>query len=253
MSSSFSKNILLTIQYDGTSLTGWQDNKSNRSVEQKLKKAIHKILETEPKLQAVSRTDAGVHALDQKVNFTLTKNIPIENLPRAINTHLPKDIRVISAEEKPVSFHPTLDCQSKEYWYFLCLNTHQLPFFRKTSWHVYHNLNIDQMRQAALCLLGEHDFSSFCTLLKYRNYENHICRIDKIEIELLGKERLKIKVQGNRFLYRMVRAIVGNLVAVGKGEMEAIDLLAILKSKDRKRAALTAPAHGLFLAKASYL
>ncbi len=253
MSPSFSKNILLTIQYDGTHLAGWQDNKGVKTVEKKLKNALMKLLKIEVSLQAVSRTDAKVHALDQKVNFFLTKDFPIKRLPRAINAYLPTDIRVIGAEEKPMTFHPTLDCKTKEYWYYLCLNTHQLPFFRNISWHVHSYLDTSLMKDASQFLLGKHDFSAFCSLLKYRNYKDHICTIEKIEIEALDDNRLKICIQGNRFLYKMVRALVGSLVSVGKGQCTAKELQGILESQDRSKASSTAPAHGLFLANVCYL
>lgn len=253
MSSSFSKNILLTINYDGSKLFGWQDNQTSRTVENALQNALTKILGYSVDLQAVSRTDAGVHAMDQKINFFLEKPFPIEKLPLAINSHLPKDIRITDAIEKPLSFHPTLDCISKEYWYFLCMKTHQIPFFRKYSWHVHHTLNFESMREASKYFIGRHDFSAFCTLLKYREYKDHNCTIESIQIDKLEGERLKISICGDRFLYRMARALVGNLIAVGKGDLLPFDMKTILESKKREKAMQTAPPHGLFLAKVNYL
>lgn len=252
MSASFSKNILLTLEYDGSDFLGWQDNGQGPSIERKLRNSIEKILDHKIKLQAASRTDAGVHAIDQKVNFTLTRDIPDQKLPRAINTHLPKSIRVTHAMTKPSSFHPTLDCLDKTYTYFLCSERYQLPFFRKTSWHIHSDLDLAMMQEAANLLLGNHDFTAFCTLSKFRGYEHHRCHMKNIQIESLEEGRLAISLQADRFLYRMARAIVGNLVAVGKSKISPDELFEILNRKERKLALMTAPAHGLFLSHVRY-
>lgn len=128
---------------------------------------LEKILQHPINLQAASRTDAGVHALGQEVNF-LTPKIELE-LPRlciSLNQLLPRDIAVLSAMEMPENFHPTIDCALKEYHYWICYSSYQLPQNRLYSWHVHSALNIEEMKLAANLMTGEHDFTSFTNAKK---------------------------------------------------------------------------------------
>ncbi len=128
-------NIKLLIAYLGTSYLGWQKTPMGPSIEEALEKALSIVLQEEKKLQAASRTDAGVHAQGQVVNFTLSSFKDLKRLKASLNGCLPKDIVVLSAQEMPESFHPTLDAIKKEYIYEICNSTVQLPFHRNTSWH----------------------------------------------------------------------------------------------------------------------
>ncbi len=252
--SSSGSNIKLTLAYLGTSYAGWQKAHPLPSIEETLEKALSKILQHEVKLQAASRTDAGVHAEGQVVNF-FTPNPMMRELPKAtfvfrLNGCLPKDIAVISAEEMPDGFHPTLDATRKEYWYHICNSATQLPFHRQTSWHIY-SLDRDAMREAAGHLIGAHDFSAFCKDRRLWD-RNPICNLEKIEIEDLPHERVRISLTGDHFLFRMARNIVGTLAHVGCGKIEVDKVPLILKGLDRTQAGVTAPAHGLTLKRVFY-
>lgn len=248
-------NIKLTIAYLGTSYAGWQKAHPAPSIEETLEKALSKILQHEVKLQAASRTDAGVHAEGQVVNF-FTQNQIVNQLPKStvvfrLNSCLPKDIAVTSAEEMPANFHPSLDCIKKEYWYHICNSLTQLPFHRQTSWHIPYPLNKEAMRKAANYLIGTHDFSAFCKDRRLWN-RNPVCHLEKIEIEDLSHQRLRISLTGDHFLFRMARNIVGTLLHVGCGKIDAEVVPSILSSLDRTQAGVTAPAPGLSLKRVFY-
>lgn len=247
------QNIKLVIAYDGGAYRGWQKTPMGPSIESTLQQVLEKILQHATPLQAASRTDAGVHAEGQVVNFFTSKtDLNLNRLKLSLNSLLPKDISVLSVEKMAPSFHPTLDCKGKEYRYYICYGSAQLPHHRLYSWHYPYPLELNLMHQALPYLLGSHDFSSFCNVKKnasYAHFNREINRIDLVELE---KERLCICIEGNHFLYKMVRNIVGTLLYVGRGKIKIEDIPLILKSGDRTQAGVTAPAHGLFLYRVHY-
>jgi len=248
-------NIKLLIAYDGTPFLGWQKTKNNdtpASVEEALEKALETILQHKVKLQAASRTDAGVHAEGQVVNFFLEKPFSLKSLCYKLNCLLPKEISVLSAEEMASDFHPTLMTKGKEYWYHLCNGPIQNPFFRATSWHFPYPLAIDLMKEAAQEWLGTHDFSSFCNERQEWD-RNPICHLEKIDILLLEGDRLRFCIRGDHFLYKMVRNLVGTLAYVGCGKLSLEEAKFLLDRKDRTFAGMTAPAHGLTLKEVLYV
>ena len=238
----------MILSYEGTNYLGWQKTKMGPSIEETLEKALSQVLRHPVKLQAASRTDAGVHATGQVVNFFTPTTDDLSLLKKSFNGVLPRDISVLSLEEMPPSFHPTLEAQGKEYHYHICLNQVQLPFHRLSSWHFPTPLDIDEMRQAAEHLIGKHDFSAFTS----EPLDDNVREIFNIDISLSVPGRLQITVAGNRFLYKMVRTIVGTLVYTGCNKLKASDISHILLNKERSQAGLTSPAHGLFLHKVFY-
>jgi tRNA pseudouridine38-40 synthase len=246
-------NIKLVIAYDGTSYLGWQKTRMGPSIEATLQAAIEQIMQDPAPLQAASRTDAGVHAQGQVVNFHTSKSdLDLLKLRISLNSLLPKDIVVLQAELMPTTFHPTLDCIGKEYRYYLCYGPTQLPNLRFYSWHVPYLLNVDLMRQALPLLIGKHDFTTFCNVKKNAHYTNHVREVQLLEINELEDKRLCFRIKGNHFLYKMVRNIVGSLVYIGRGKISLEQLPAILQSHSRPKAGMTAPAHGLFLHQVFY-
>lgn len=246
-------NVKLTLSYDGNNFLGWQKTSMGRSVEEELQKVLEQILQEPIQLQAASRTDAGVHALGQVVNFyTKKEELPLSKLKISLNSLLPKDIAVLELETAPANFHPTLDCIGKEYHYHLCYGSTQIPMHRFYSWHYPHKLNLQLMRQASSYFLGTHDFSSFCNYKKNSNYVHHERTINSIEFVELPQDRLRIEIRGNSFLYKMVRNLVGTLAYVGCGKIPLEHIPTILKKKDRTLAGMTAPAHGLCLYEVFY-
>lgn len=246
-------NIKLIVAYDGVRYLGWQKTIAGPSVEEALKTALERLLQQNVKLQAASRTDAGVHAHHQVVNFYTTKEtIDLGKLLLGINALLPNDISIMDIEMAPESFHATVDCCKKEYRYMICNAHMQYPQNRHFSWHYPLKLNIDAMRRAAEFLIGTHDFTSFANIKKNEPYESHIRTIESINIVELSGGRIEIQITGNSFLYKMVRNIVGTLVYVGAGKLSAEAMPEILTNKDRTVAGVTAPAHGLTLFKVFY-
>lgn len=237
------RNIRLLLAYEGSNYLGWQKTAMGPSIEETVEKALSQVLQHEVKLQAASRTDAGVHAEGQVVNFFTPKQISLKSL----NSLLPPDISILAMEEASPTFHPTLGARGKEYLYAMCLGPTQLPFHRSFSWHFGLSLDLEKMKKAAKDLIGEHDFSAFTN----ERQANNVRILHRITFDP-SPNRLKIRVAGNNFLYKMVRNIVGTLLYVGCGKIESDALTDILKSKDRSRAGVTAPAHGLVLKKVFY-
>lgn len=247
------QNIKLTVAYDGTAYLGWQKTAMGSSIEQMLEQSLSQILQEQVTLQAASRTDAGVHATGQIVNFfTEKQNIQLKALQIGLNALLPKDISVLNVEVANGSFHPTVDCLSKEYHYHLCYHSAQLPQHRFYSWHFPRHFDINLMRQAASLLIGEHDFSAFCNFKKNSTYAHYIRNVSSIHLVELPDSRLRFEIRGNNFLYKMVRNLVGTLVYVGCGKIDVKAIPDIIESKQRPQAGVTAPAHGLCLQKVYY-
>ncbi len=245
------KNIKLLIAYDGTSFLGWQKTPLGPTIEESLEIVLEKIFQEKIILQAASRTDAGVHAEGQVVNFfTKKSNLDLAKCKKSINALLAPSIVVLKLEEACQDFHPTLDNHGKKYQYFVCNTAHQLPKHRFFSWHVPSPINLTKMRIAAKELLGEHDFSAFCNELSSSN-KNPQCTLHSIHIEE-KQGQLIFTVIGDRFLFRMMRNLVGTLVYIGLGKISPQDLTQILESKKRANAGVTAPAHGLYLIEVFY-
>lgn len=247
------KNIRLIIAYDGSSYHGWQDAKSGPSVEGELRNVLEQVLQHKITLQAASRTDAGVHARHQVVNF-FTNRVPLhtEKLLISLNSLLPGSVAVVSVDEVDQDFHPTLHCTSKEYRYYICNSTWQYPEYRDTSWHYPSVLDVEKMEAAAKNFVGVHDFSAFTNVKKNETYEDHIRQILDVSIDRLPRSRLCIRVKGVKFLYKMVRNIVGTIVYVGTGKITVDEVDTIFAKKNRIDAGVTAPAHGLFLHSITY-
>ena len=243
-------NLKLVIAYDGRAYLGWQKTRMGPSIEATLQEVIEQIIQHPTPLQAASRTDAGVHAQGQIVNFLTSKmDLNLDKFRASLNSLLPKDIVVLQAEWMPMSFHPTLDCISKEYRYFLCFGPTQLPHHRFYSWHVPYILDIEIMRQALPLLIGTHDFAAFCNVKKNARYSHYVREIQFLDLVELENKRLCLHIRGNHFLYKMVRNIIGTVVSIGRGKISLEMLPAILQSRSRPEAGMTAPAHGLFLFK----
>ncbi|HSX04404.1 MAG TPA: tRNA pseudouridine(38-40) synthase TruA [Rhabdochlamydiaceae bacterium] len=244
------KNIKATVAYAGTHYLGFQKTKEGPSIEESLEKALAQILRKEVRIQAASRTDRGVHAQGQVIHF-FTEVENLSALKKSVQAVLPKDIALLSLEFASADFHPTLDCHSKEYHYFICNSPFQLPFYRDLSWHYPYSLDLELIRKAAKMLHGAHDFSAFSNQ-KLEDPESGVREIYSLTAEALPQSRMQISVIGNRFLYKMVRTIVGTLVYIGQGKIPLESLPLILQSRDRTQAGVTAPAKGLFLHKVNY-
>ena len=245
------RNIRVTIAYDGTEFLGWQKTKEGPSVEEALSFALEKVLQEPLSLQAASRTDAGVHADGQVVNFFLESTLlSLGRLQYSANALLPSSIRILAIEEAPIDFHPSLDAQGKEYQYFIANTRYEKPKNRFYSWHVAKPLDLPLMQEISQALLGTHDFSAFST--EYTaNPKDPICTLTEINVTQ-ERELVRISIKGDRFLFRMMRGLVGTLVYIGCGRLPESSLQEILESGQRAKAGVTAPAHGLHLTEVFY-
>jgi len=244
------RNIKLTLGYDGTDFNGWQTQPGYRTVQESLEQAIAKLTgEQCVRVNASGRTDAGVHALGQVVNFYSTTQLSSDVLVRAINAHLPADIVVREAADEPQSFDANHDAKRKLYRYVIHDGAVPDPFLRKYSCQSRHPLDAAAMRRAAEPLKGRHDFHSFET--DWPNRMSSVRTITHLSVNRFG-DWIWIDVEADGFLYNMVRAIAGTLMNVGRGYWPEEQVIKILAAEDRAQAGPTAPAQGLFLVRVTY-
>lgn len=244
------KRIKCELMYDGSRFSGYQSQPKDRTVQQELERALWRIhKKTSIKTHASGRTDAGVHAMGQVVHFDTPIMMPAERWARALNGELPNDISVKQTEEVPDTFHARYSVSGKEYRYCLYRTPYRDPFRRVHAHHYPYALDIERMKEAAAHLIGEHDFTSFCSTKSDK--ENKVRTVTNISFLEQGDD-VEIHFAGSGFLYNMVRIMVGTLLKVGSGRLEPGDVAAILKAKDRNRAAQTAPAEGLYLWRVYY-
>ncbi len=241
------KNYYLLIAYDGTNYLGWQKTRYGKSIQEEIEDKLSKILQEDIFLQAASRTDKGVHAYGQVANFTTSSNINKNKLLHSLNRLLPKDIIIREIKEMPISFHPSLDSKKKEYVYHLFFGPYQLPKQKNFSWHFPYKLNIELMQKEKEKLLGKNNFSSFAN----KKHENPFCTIFSIDIALSPCE-IAFHIVGDKFLYKMVRNIVGTLAYIASGKLDKNILPYLLKNSSRKDAGMSAPAKGLTLQQVYY-
>jgi tRNA pseudouridine38-40 synthase len=246
------RNIKLKIAYDGSAYCGWQKTQIGPSIEGTIESVLSRILQHPIKLQAASRTDAGVHAFGQIINFFTDREITLDKLKYSLNCLLPRDIAVNGMEIAADDFHPTLDCKGKEYHYHVCYHKIQLPHERHYVWHYPYAVDLQKIRDTIPLLIGQKDFSSFCNARLIDPYPHYIRNLEAIELEEYSEGFMRFKIYGNNFLYKMVRNLVGTLVYVGVGKIKCEEISDILLAKDRTKAGLTAPAHGLCLFEVKY-
>lgn len=243
----------LIIAYDGTNYSGWQIQKIGLGVQQKVEEALAKIFPSVKRIHSSSRTDTGVHALGMVAHVEIPKTefkMHVTKLALALNAHLPPDIRVMSAKRCAGKFQARFDAKGKQYRYFVWNHHAMNPLLRHQAWHVSHKLDLPAMRAAAKHFLGKHDFKSLAATRGYE-MESTVRTLTRCDIQKKG-ELLTFLIEGDGFLYKMCRGIVGTLVQVGQGKIPATEISKILASKDRKVAGMTAPAHGLVLWKVFY-
>ncbi|HSN25896.1 MAG TPA: tRNA pseudouridine(38-40) synthase TruA [Kofleriaceae bacterium] len=243
------RHIRLVVEYDGSELHGWQRQRGQPTVQQHLEEALGSLLQHEVQVAGASRTDAGVHARGQVAAFRTEKPIPLHGIRRGLNSLLPDSIAVRSATEVDESFHPRFSATGKHYRYTILTSPERSPRWRARAWHHPEPLEVHAMIAAARALTGEHDFAAFraagCTA------KTTMRRVDSITFTRIG-ELLEVDVRGNAFLRMMVRILVGTLTEVGTGRRTPAQVAEILASKDRTKAGITAPAHGLELLAVHY-
>lgn len=243
----------LIIAYDGTNYSGWQIQKVGTGVQELVENALAKIFPGSHRLHSSSRTDTGVHALGMVAHVVLPKalvKVTPYKLRLALNAHLPEDIRVVEVRKAKPDFHARFDATGKQYRYFVWNHSAMNPLLRSQAWHVPQELDLAQIKQAASCFVGKHDFRSFATNRGYA-FNDTVRTLTRCDVKRNGP-LLTFIIEGDGFLYRMCRGIVGTIVQSGRGRFCPEDIAHMLKRKDRRLAGMTAPAHGLVLWKVNY-
>ncbi len=241
--------VKLTLAYDGTAYHGWQRQHRLRTVQGTLEDALQQIAGEPVVLYGAGRTDAGVHAEGQVAHFLSTRCLTPTDWTRALNALLPMDIAVRAAEGVPDTFHARFSAKEKQYLYRIHNGTIRDVHRQHLLWHIPKRLNVGRMRKAAAFLVGDHDFTSFCASGSLQK-DTHVY-LKAIVIQK-RKDEITLTFTAQRFLWRMVRNLVGLLVKVGTGAVLPETLPAILDARDRRAAGPTAPAHGLYLLKVAY-
>ncbi len=241
--------IALLVQYDGSAYHGWQIQKDPETVQGYLESSLQTVFGQKIGLFGSGRTDSGVHALGQVAHFEIaTSPIPVENLWKALNRHLPDDIRLIASVEVKDDFHSRFAAVRRQYLYQLTTSPNVLD--RNTQWYVRHQLDISKLETLSKLILGEHDFSSFC--YAGTETENMICNLAQADWEVHQSGVLRFTIAGDRFLHHMVRMLVGSMIEVARGKWEVDHFESLVINPNRKSHTVTAPAHGLALMQVSY-
>lgn len=243
------KNIKLTIEYEGTNYSGWQDQNNAITVEGKLREALEEMTKEKIKLFGSGRTDGKVHALGQVANFFTNSTIPGERYKYALKFLLPDDITIVESEEVDLNFHARFSATRKRYKYIVYNGKLRSAIYRNFSYHVSHNLDINEMIRASKYFIGTHDFRSF--MASNANVHSTIRTIHEILIEE-DNGLIEFTIEGSSFLHNMVRIMVGTLIFVGVGRINADEIPKIISDKNRKSAGPTVPPQGLFLEKVYY-
>ncbi len=242
-------NYQLTIQYDGGRYKGWQRLGNNENtIQGKIEDVLSEMVGKKVEITGSSRTDAGVHALAQIANFKISENLTEAEIKNYLNRYLPQDISITEVVSVSERFHARYNAKDKTYVYKIWNEDYTHPFMRKYSMHVEKKLNIATMKEACQFFIGEHDFTAFSNAKsKKKSMVRHIYSMNIKE----SGGFIEIRVRGNGFLYHMVRKMVGTLITVGLGEIEAENIPGILNSKERNQAGF-ADACGLYLEKIDF-
>jgi tRNA pseudouridine38-40 synthase len=250
-----SRNLKLTLSYDGSDFSGWQIQPDASTIQGALASAIGRVTGENVLPQGSGRTDAGVHALAQVATFSTSSPIPVENFVKALNDVLPPSIRILDVSDVAADFHARRSARAKTYRYRIYRGPICSPFLARYVWHFPYPLDENAMAEAAPAITGEHDFTSFAAVDPERGQENagasNRRTISASSFDRQGEE-LTYTVRGSGFLHHMVRNLVGTFILVGKGTLQPRDIERILDAHDRSEAGATAPACGLFLVDVEY-
>ena len=242
-------NIKVVLEYDGSNFAGWQQQKNARTVEEELKRALREITGQEITVYGAGRTDAGAHAEGQVANFRTDGRIAPSRLAAALNARLPEDVAVLSAEHAPEDFHARYSARWRRYRYRYLDRRGRPALARGRCWHVRGRLDVDAMSKAARALTGKHDWTSFCSASEPAN-----ARVREMRSVLVARrgDFVELELVAEGFLRGLARSIAGALAEVGLGRRPPGWAGKVLRARDRRQAARTAPACGLTLMEVIY-
>ncbi len=243
------RNLLLTIQYDGSGYHGWQVQKNAVTVQEIFQDAVEKVFSQRLDVKGCSRTDSGVHANMYCLTLKTDMSISCEGVVLALNTKLPDDISVIDCREVSEDFHPRYSCKSKEYVYKLYNGRIRNPFYAKYAYHYRYKIDAEYLNKECKAYIGTYDYSGFCS--SKSDVEDTVRTVRNFEV-WREDDMVCFRVEADGFLYNMVRIMVGTLLFVAEGKIKEGELINVIKSKDRKKAGKTAPPQGLYLNRIQY-
>ena len=243
------RNVVLTIEYDGTDFSGWQRQSRRPSVQAEVERAIQAVTRERVDLIGAGRTDAGVHALGQVANFHTASRIATDRFPRALNAHWPKTIRILSAWEGAPDFHARYSATGRTYRYAVLNRPAPSAILRAHTYHLPAPLDLHAMQEAVTPLLGMHAFTAFRGVGS--GERTTVCTLRRADV-VRGGETVLFTFDADRFLRHMVRLIVGTLLRVGQGKLQPDAVAEILAAENNQQAGPRAPAHGLFLVRVTY-
>ena len=239
----------ILIHYRGTHYAGWQVQPDRRTIQGELQKAILKVCRQQCSVVGSGRTDAGVHARGQVAHFRLSEMQIPGRLRASLNAVLPGDIRIMGLRREHKGFHAQKDARRKGYEYRIYNGPVLSPFLSEYVLHFRRNLDVESMQKASRLLIGRHDFSGLTSSLSM--VSSKVRTLSRSQLSRRGFF-LSYQVEGDGFLHHQIRNIVGTLLEIGTGKRPVEGMVQILRSRDRRMAGPTAPAHGLSLAKVWY-
>lgn len=244
--------IQLLVAYLGPAFTGWQSQKGGRAVQDIMEVALKKVCHVPVRLHGAGRTDAGVHALGQSAHFDEPEGVSLSEPEwvAALNCNLPLTVRILSAHRRPLSFHSRFSSTGKKYRYEISREPILPPLLYQRAWHRPGRLDTEMLQDAMIPFVGEHDFRSF-TARRMRPEQSTIRKVEKTSVRVFQK-KITIEVEGDGFLYKMIRMMVGSAVRVAAGKMQPDRLLQLLEEPEFGRAQFVAPAEGLYLVRVFY-
>lgn len=246
------RNIKLVLEYNGSTFFGFQKQPGRPTIQEVLEKALSGFFDRKMKIAAASgRTDTGVHAEGQVINFKTASTHKLWQIQKGLNALLPPPVVVKEIEEVPLDFHARYSVRSKVYEYRVWNHPCRSPLIAGRAFHAPYSLSIAGMRKAAKAFIGKHDFRSFTSVAAMKKGSSCLRTIKRFQIKRQG-HLILMHVEADGFLYHMIRNMAGTLLEVGRGRRKPGDIAAILKAKDRRLAGMTAPSEGLTLIRVIY-
>ena len=245
--------LKLTVAYDGANYQGWQVQPTGPTVQQHVEQVLQHLFPGVQRIHGSSRTDTGVHALGMVAHVEIPQvqfRMPVRKLPLAMNAFLPEDIRIVDVKRVPLAFHARFDSSGKRYRYQIWNHRSNNPLLRHLTWHVPVKLDQTAMKEATQHFLGKQDFRSLAANRDYE-MEDTVRTLFRCDVRASGP-LISVLMEGDGFLYKMCRSIVGTLCLVGHRKLSPDDIPDLLAKKAREFAGMTAPAHGLTLVKVFY-
>ena len=246
------RNIKLVLEYNGSTFFGFQKQPGKPTIQEVLEKALSGFFDCKMKIIAASgRTDTGVHAEGQVVNFKTSSVHELKQVQKGLNALLPPPVVVKEIQEVEPSFHARYSVRSKVYEYRIWNHSCRSPLVAGRALHVPYSLNVAKMRQASQAFIGKHDFRSFTSASALKKGSSCVRRIKRFQIKCQG-HLILMRVEADGFLYHMIRNMVGTILEIGRGTRKAKDVVSILEAKDRRLAGMTVSSEGLTLIRVVY-